>query len=485
MAPKKAKTKAKTKSKRATASASTLGAQDTADRLALIEQAKEMRLLIKSEESAFNDFQQQRERINYFWIVERKNLEERTAQLRNKERERQEMEEKYQFEIKNYEQRIKHLLHEQHQEINEMKQGELSLQTTQDAHRDTKHEIKSDNRHLQAEGNMSDIAHYQYMKSLKHEQDEKLSNLRHQYERYAKDIQQKYERKRKVVRDRLEAQRKADTQQIEERKNLHIGHLMSAHEKAFREIKNYYNDITHSNLDLIKSLKEQVADLKKKEAQDEKLMFEVSQENKRMSEPLKRALQDVEALRKRFQQYQCDKSVLRDTKAELLVLEEQFATCSWEHEVLTQRLLQVGKEYQDLNNALQNTIYEVQRKNGFKNLMLEKQMSALRHTLDHKSAEMHELLMHAKLDPVIVDRKGQLDNVIQNKQQTRYELEQYSTRISAMQKALRQTVQSKLSEYGLTLDELGYDIQAATKKSEIDHRASISQSTLERSHHED
>lgn len=100
MAPKKAKTKAKTKSKRATASASILGAQDTADRLALIEQAKEMRLLIKSEESAFNDFQQQRERINYFWIVERKNLEERTAQLRNKERERQEMEEKYQFEIK-------------------------------------------------------------------------------------------------------------------------------------------------------------------------------------------------------------------------------------------------------------------------------------------------------------------------------------------------------------------------------------------------
>lgn len=238
MAPKKAKTKAKTKSKRATASASTLGAQDTADRLALIEQAKEMRLLIKSEESAFNDFQQQRERINYFWIVERKNLEERTAQLRNKERERQEMEEKYQFEIKvTIWSNSLALSSDSASELwtahkafatraasrdqwNEARywclrvcweceslincfwrlEGELSLQTTQDAHRDTKHEIKSDNRHLQAEGNMSDIAHYQYMKSLKHEQDEKLSNLRHQYERYAKDIQQKYERKRKVRR---------------------------------------------------------------------------------------------------------------------------------------------------------------------------------------------------------------------------------------------------------------------------------------------
>ena len=31
------------------------------------------------------------------------------------------------------------------------------------------------------------------------------------------------------------------------------------HEKAFTEIKNYYNDITHNNLDLIKSLKEEAS----------------------------------------------------------------------------------------------------------------------------------------------------------------------------------------------------------------------------------
>ncbi len=35
-----------------------------------------------------------------------------------------------------------------------------------------------------------------------------------------------------------------------------IDHLMNEHQKAFMDIKNYYNDITHNNLDLIKSLKE-------------------------------------------------------------------------------------------------------------------------------------------------------------------------------------------------------------------------------------
>ena len=33
---------------------------------------------------------------------------------------------------------------------------------------------------------------------------------------------------------------------------------MKKHEKAFGDIKNYYNDITHNNLDLIRSLKEEV-----------------------------------------------------------------------------------------------------------------------------------------------------------------------------------------------------------------------------------
>jgi hypothetical protein len=43
--------------------------------------------------------------------------------------------------------------------------------------------------------------------------------------------------------------------EVEERKNTHINELMRKHEKAFAEIKCYYNDITQNNLDLIKTLK--------------------------------------------------------------------------------------------------------------------------------------------------------------------------------------------------------------------------------------
>ena len=39
---------------------------------------------------------------------------------------------------------------------------------------------------------------------------------------------------------------------------------MRNHEKAFGQMKSYYNDITTDNLKLIKSLKDEVAEMKKK-----------------------------------------------------------------------------------------------------------------------------------------------------------------------------------------------------------------------------
>lgn len=106
----------------------------------------------------------------------------------------------------------------------------------------------------------------------------------------ARELQSKYEKQMKILRDDLELRRKQDLQETEERKNAHIRELLRKHRQAFNEIKNYYNDITSNNLDLIKTLKEDVAEMKKKEALNEKLMYEISTENKRLSEPLNRAL---------------------------------------------------------------------------------------------------------------------------------------------------------------------------------------------------
>merc|ERR1712159_593527 len=121
-----------------------------------------------------------------------------------------------------------------------------------------------------------------------------------------------------------------ETQSIEQHKNSHTARLMESHKKAFAEIKNYYNDITHNNLDLIKSLKEEVAEMRRKEHQDEKAMEHISQENKRMSEPFKKAKGEVTTLRAELVKYQEEKDELRTTKAKLLVVEDDLRRLTWE-----------------------------------------------------------------------------------------------------------------------------------------------------------
>ena len=63
------------------------------------------------------------DQINYFWIVEKKSLEDKKTDRRNKERELQDLEEKHQVEIKVYKQSVKHLLFEHQDETTVHKTG--------------------------------------------------------------------------------------------------------------------------------------------------------------------------------------------------------------------------------------------------------------------------------------------------------------------------------------------------------------------------
>lgn len=85
--------------------------------------------------------------------------------------------------------------------------------------------------------------------------DEEITQLRSDFERQAREIEAKYEKKMRTLRDELDLRRKTEIHEIEERKNGQINSLMKNHEKAFSDIKNYYNDITLNNLALINTLK--------------------------------------------------------------------------------------------------------------------------------------------------------------------------------------------------------------------------------------
>lgn len=415
--------------------------------------------LTQKEEHDFNEFQQQREKLNYFWIVEKKKLEDKRAELRNKERELQDLEEKHQVEIKIYKQRLKHLLQEHQNEITHKKtESEVALKMAQDDNRENESDVKEDKRNLNIELKEIEISHEEYIRGLKREQDQKITFLRHEFERKANEAQKLFEARMKKTRENLDRTRKDEIKGIEEAKHVMIDKLMAEHQKAFADIKNYYNDITHNNLDLIKSLKEEVKELEAEERKDEMRLHEKMQENKKLSAPLKKMQEDVIRLRAELDDYKKEKIEMRHVKSQLVVVEEECSTVSWEHEVLLQRFEELQKERDDLKLHFQACVYDVKQKSGFKKLLLEKKLSAVQRVQEEKEAQLNEVLARANLDPSALGQvKGRVSDVLQLKNDETRKLQSEVARVEALQEQLKASVYAKLKEYGLSSAELGFN----------------------------
>ncbi|XP_019675774.1 dynein regulatory complex subunit 4 isoform X2 [Lynx canadensis] len=261
----------------------------------------------------------------------------------------------------------------------------------------------------------------------------------------------------KMLRDELDLRRKTEIHEVEERKNGQINMLMQRHEEAFTDIKNYYNDITLNNLALINSLKEQLEDMRKKEGHLEREMMEVSAQNKRLTDPLQKARDDVTEMQKKLGNYERDRQTLVRTKARLKVAEKELKDLQWEHEVLEQRFLKVQQERDELYRKFTAAILEVQQKVGFKNLVLERKLQALSAAVEKKEVQINEVLAASNLDPAaltLVSRK--LENVLESKNNTIKDLQYELARVCKAHSDLLRTYEAKLLAFGIPLDNVGF-----------------------------
>ncbi|XP_066570193.1 dynein regulatory complex subunit 4 [Amia ocellicauda] len=405
-----------------------------------------------------NYFQLERDKIHTFWEITKRQLEEKKAELRNKDREMEDSEERHQVEIKVYKQKVKHLLYEHQNSISELKaEGVVSMKLSQKEQIEKEAELHKGVRTLKVDLKEQELSNENLVKSLKLKHDEEITKLRIDFERQVREIEGKYKKKMQVLREELDLRRNTEIHEIEERKNIHTNTLMKNHEKAFRDIKNYYNDITLNNLALINSLKEQVEDMKKKEERLKKEMAEVQLQNKRLTEPLRKAKEEVAELQKQLANYNKDKASLAGAKARLKVADKAMKDLKLEHEVLEQRFEKVQSERDELYRKFVKAIQEVQQKSGFKNLLLEKKLSALTDTLEKKEAQLNEVLSASNLDPTaltVVTRK--LEDVLDSKNIAIKDLQYELARVCKAHNDLLRTYEAKLSAFGIPVDELGF-----------------------------
>ena len=302
-----------------------------------------------------------------------------------------------------------------------------------------------------------EFSHEELARSLKAEADRNLTNLRLTFEREAMELQQVYEDKMLRTREELTTAAEEDIRNIEKRKTAHIKALITSHEKAFGDIKLYYNEITHSNLDLIKSLKEEVEDLRKKEQGDERVMYSIASENKKMSEPLRKALDQVRTLKEARDSYRADIAALHETKAAILVVQDRVENLRWEHEILQQRYDILVNERDSLYNRFTRALHEVKQKAGFRALMLEERVSAAAEAANKAGTMLKEVVAAANVTGGVSDAGAKsLNEDTQEKDQIINSLKAELERIANAHDNVVRTCLDAMHAVDIPKNELGF-----------------------------
>lgn len=446
----------------------------------MIEECKAAKAQIIAEQAAFTQLTEEKEKLNYLWALSKKELEDKRNEARSLETAKADLGEELAAEIAIHKNRIKQLLLAQQTGITrERIDTTTALKLSEEGHIKAERELKADKRDLAVLLKEVEVGHEELVRSLRFENDKAITDLRLTYERECKELNALYDDKMSRLRDDLTKDREDEIRSIEKRKTRHIQQLIASHEKAFTDMKLYFNEITHSNLDLIKSLKEEVEELKKKESSDEKLMYQIAQENKKvrllvvkalitlrscltqhslqMSEPMRKALEEVRRLRDERETYRKDIQALHETKAHILVTQDQLENLKWEHEILEQRYQRLLEERNALYNKFTSALHEVKQKAGFRTLVLEHKLSAAAEEVERESLKLNGVLKAANLDPVSVGSlEKKLADVLGEKDAVITELKEELLRVAERHDQAIEFYKRKMQQEGVRVEELGF-----------------------------
>jgi len=413
-----------------------------------------------------NYMQLEKDMVNRFYEITKSEVKQIDAELLNMDRKMEILGRDFNVHIKVHEQKVQNLEYEQKESKRQVNDnGEQDLSKEREMHNDQvltmnkeKLDIKRDLREHQLENEDEvNMMRQGFAKSL--------AKLRDTFDNNHKELQVQYEEQVEQLKIDLELRRKVEIHEIEERKNQHINELLFNHQEAFDEIKAYYNDITHDNLLLIKSLKDEIQEMREREKSNRKRMELLRQENKDLSKPLEDKLEERRELEEKLKSYTKDKMALKNLKAHYKKLEEQATEAKQEYRACEDRYRKMEKERDDLYKRFQKAVREIQRKAELgKNVVLEKKLEVLSHQFDEKQAQLSEVLTAAKLDPSIVANvTKKLEQVLGAKNRQIKDLQYQVHQCAKTYNDTIRVYEAKLPALGIDPEEIGFEaIQTAT-----------------------
>eukprot|EP00471_Norrisiella_sphaerica_P007537 CAMPEP_0184490462 /NCGR_PEP_ID=MMETSP0113_2-20130426/17938_1 /TAXON_ID=91329 /ORGANISM="Norrisiella sphaerica, Strain BC52" /LENGTH=267 /DNA_ID=CAMNT_0026874355 /DNA_START=635 /DNA_END=1438 /DNA_ORIENTATION=- len=258
-------------------------------------------------------------------------------------------------------------------------------------------------------------------------------------------------------RKKKESDIEKEIEKISAYKDKYIEDLMHKHKIIFEDIKHYYRDVTLLNLELIKSHKDQVGEMKIIEQQLAKEAQSVMSANKKLSLPLRTNRKLTVKLKQDMELYKKEKIQLNESLEQVHEIEEKIKAKKWEYEVFEQKIAKIEENKNKLEKKLAIAVNEVQQKTGFKNLLLQKKIETMDSDVETTNAALREVINSTNLAPeVIGNMKFTIEDVVSRKAK---EIEFEQDRSVKLRKCYYDTIKTYeglLNKYDIPIEELGF-----------------------------
>jgi len=401
----------------------------------------------------------ERDQVQQFHEIVHEEVNKTQSHVRNIESQMEKMQDTHRNDIRIYLQKVIHLEYEHANNVDAVQTtGEGERVAEEQAHSHTKGEQKREKLTLKQQLRTQEQDHVEEIKDLKLLEGKDMHKLRQDFEKNHQGLVASYDTRLRELSDDLELRRKMEVHEIEERKNRHINDLMEKFEKAFTEMRHYYNSITQDNLALIKSLNDEIEDLKTKHKQNENAMEEIERKNAMLSEPLEATQKQVAGLQDKLHNFDKDKSSLRHARARLQMAEEASKELQAKQANLQRLYNDTNAERERLYASFEDTVLRVQYQSSDKNVILEKMLEEYRDIFEVKKAQFTSVLRASNLDPVVLQNvTKKLDDVLSSKNDQLSELKYEIAKVQKAHDDLVRVYESKLAELGVPEDELGLE----------------------------
>lgn len=375
----------------------------------LEKECRALKKTLKRECFLLENFQTQKTLRERYWQLGKRNQESSKMELRGKFRQKEDLEDRQRYELRLYQEKVKHLLHEEQANTTEVRLAtEAALNGQQDSHRTELQRIHAEARSLLVKSKEMSSKFQEVQLELKKDHEQRIMSIREEKLGSTENLRLDTENKMRTTRNAADDKRKSDIQLLERKLGDHISVAMHQHQEEFAEIKHYYSDITHANLDLIKSLKGEVQELQKTCKVREQALSEVISVNRKLSEPFKGYVNEVQQLKTQLENHAKDKDSLKITQDKIETITSNVEQLIWENEIRDQKKDKLQEELSILRSKRDVDVERVLSQQTLHNLALERQVNLAEERMQKTELAWQELCHSMGRDSIASSRRDSL-----------------------------------------------------------------------------